>query len=431
MRTIVWLLVLAVVAVVAATALGSNDGLVSIYWLGWRADVSLNLFVLSVVLTCLAVYSMVRGVDSLLGLPERARRWRTSQRDRSAQAALREALSTYLAGRYSRAHKAAQRAVAIQADTPDLAPDAEFSALAHLLSAGSLHRLQDRKRRDEHLRKALDISQLTRKPRVVEEGARLMAAECAIDDHDAPRALKDLAAMPAGVARRTQALRLKLNATRLTRQPMEALKTARMLAKHQGFTPGAAEGLLRSLATEALQTARDADQLRQVWQLLDASERRDPLVVARAATRMAQLGEPTEARVWLTPLWDQIQQQTPEHVDALSFALCEAMDGLESDWLARLDKVTQAALRAPSLGLAVGMALAERQLWGKARTLLMSAATDVQLQAPRRRQAFIALARLAEHEQRLDEAQRFWQQAALADAPVAAKKKPSQLRHAD
>ena len=57
MRTIVWLLILAVVAVVAATALGNNDGLVSIYWLGWRTDVSLNLFVLAVLVTSLAVYS--------------------------------------------------------------------------------------------------------------------------------------------------------------------------------------------------------------------------------------------------------------------------------------------------------------------------------------------------------------------------------------
>ena len=49
-------------------------------------------------------------------------------------------------------------AIAIQADTPDLALDAEFTALAHLLSAGSLHRLQDRKHRDEHLQRALDLS---------------------------------------------------------------------------------------------------------------------------------------------------------------------------------------------------------------------------------------------------------------------------------
>src|SRR5258708_7369131 len=111
MRTIVWMLVLAVVAVVTATALGNNDGGVTIYWLGWRTDLSLNLFLLAMVVICLAVYSLIRGLDGLLGLPERARLWRTTQRDRAAQSALREALALYLAGRFTRAHKAAQRAV--------------------------------------------------------------------------------------------------------------------------------------------------------------------------------------------------------------------------------------------------------------------------------------------------------------------------------
>src|SRR5690606_3985736 len=111
MRTIVWLMVLAAAAVVAATALGGNDGLVTIYWLGWRTDISLNLFLLALVVLCLAVYSLIRGLDGLLNLPRRARQWRTTQRDRSAQAALREALALYLAGRFTRAHRAAQRAV--------------------------------------------------------------------------------------------------------------------------------------------------------------------------------------------------------------------------------------------------------------------------------------------------------------------------------
>ena len=53
MRGIVWLILLFVVAVVAATTLGSNDGIVSIYWSGWRTDLSLNFFVLLVVGFCL------------------------------------------------------------------------------------------------------------------------------------------------------------------------------------------------------------------------------------------------------------------------------------------------------------------------------------------------------------------------------------------
>lgn len=414
MRSIVWLLLLSVAAVVTATALGSNDGLVTLYWLGWRADLSLNFFLLALVLIFLAIHSLIQGLDSLLALPERAKRWRLANRERLAQTALREALGLYLAGRYTRSHKAAQRAVAIQADTPGIELDAEFSALAHLLSAGSLHRLQDRTHRDEHLQRALELSQLTRKPRVTEEGARLLMAECALGDNDASRALKDLAELPPGVARRTQALRLKLQATRLKRQPMEALKTARLLAKHQGFTSTAAEGLLRTLATETLFTARDADQLRLTWAQLDAVDRNDPLVVSSAVTRLAQLGAPNEARQWLAPLWGRIPQLQPDAVDSLAKALSQSLLGLEPEWLPRLDAATQTALRHPGLALALGLALAERQLWGKARSMLLSAANDLDLDLERRRLAWAKLGQLAEREQRTDEATRFFRLAALA-----------------
>jgi HemY protein len=412
---IVWTLLLAVAAVVGATALGGNDGLVTIYWLGWRLDLSLNLFLLGLLLFVLAVYSTLRGFDSLLDLPERARKWRVSQRDRQAQASLREGLALYMAGRYTRAHKACQRAIAIQADTPELALDAEFTALSHMLSAGSLHRLQNRAKRDEHLQRALDLALLTRKPRPTEEGARLLAAECALEDRDASRALRHLADLPAGVGRRTQALRLKLQASRLARQPMEALRTARLLAKHQGFTSVAAEGLLRTLATEALAAARDTDQLRTLWLSLDVHERHDPLVAAHAARRMAGLGAPAEARQWLAPLWDQINAMPADGATALAHAMRQALSGLEGEWLPRLDAATQAALRNPAVALTVGLALAERQLWGKARSMLMSAANDIDLDDESRRQAWASLGKLAEREHHEEDASRYFRKAALPD----------------
>lgn len=415
MRAIVWLILLAVLAVVAATALGQNDGIVSIYWLGWRADVSFNLFLLTLVLAFLAIHTLIRGLGGLLTLPDKARRWRLSQRDRLAQAALRDALALYMAGRYTRAHKACQRAVAIQADTPELKLDAEFTALAHLLSAGSLHRLQDRSRRDEHLQRAVELGRLAKGARAAEEGARLLAAECALEDRDAARALRDLAELPPGVGRRTQALRMKLQASRLARQPLEALRTARLLAKHQGFTAVAAEGLLRTLALETLDQARDADQLCQLWLELDAQDRKDPLVAARAAERMAQLGAAAEARQWLAPFWDKLGSLHAEGQDAMARALLQARAGLESDWLPRLDAAATLALRNPALALSVGLALMERQLWGKARTLLLSAANDNDLAGPLRRQAWAALGRLAEQNQQPDEAMRCFRQAALAE----------------
>jgi len=159
MRGVIWLVLLFVVAVVAATTLGSNDGLISIYWGGWRTDLSLNLFVIMLLGSCLVLMAAVQALNSLISLPRRAGEWRALRRERAAQGALREALGEYFGARYGRARKAAQRALLIAGEAPTLQDDSEFLALVQLLAAGSLHRLQDRTRRDETLRLALKAAQ--------------------------------------------------------------------------------------------------------------------------------------------------------------------------------------------------------------------------------------------------------------------------------
>ena len=201
-------------AVVAALTLGDNAGMASFYWEGWRVDLSLNLLILGALATGFALMTAVQAVNALIGLPARAREWRLLRLERAAQAALREALAEYFSGRYGRSHKAAQRAIAIQDDRQDAGDDHEFRTLAQLLAAGSLHRLQDRGRRDELLRRALRPGRRGAN-QAVDDGARLLAAEWALDDRDGPRAEALLAELQPGVARRTQALRLKLQAARL------------------------------------------------------------------------------------------------------------------------------------------------------------------------------------------------------------------------
>jgi HemY protein len=398
MRAVIWFLLLFAVAVVAATTLGANDGIVSFYWNGWRLDTSLNLFLLALVGTCFVLVSVINAINSLLGLPQRAHEWRVARRDRSAQAALRDALAQYFGGRYSRAQTAAQKALVIQADTPDLAQDNEFTVLGHLLAAGSAHRLQDRAKRDEQLKRALELSRTSLSARSAEEGARLLAAEWALEDRDSARALELLAELPPGVARRTHALRLKLQATRLGRQPQEALKTARLLAKHQGFSKVAAQGLLRSLAAESLATAHDIDQLRRIWQQFDPTDRRDPVVASGAARRAAQLGAPEEGRAWLRPFWDRLGELSEDDRACVAQGLVAALKGIGPEWLARLEAAAQAFPREPAIAHAVGSALAERRLWGKARQLLDAAATDAALPTDLRRQAWLTMARMAEEE---------------------------------
>jgi HemY protein len=395
MRNIVWLVLLFGVAVLAATTLGTNDGLTTFYWRGWRVDLSLNLFLLLLIGSCFVIVTAIQALSVLIGLPQRAHEWRIARRDRTAQAALRDALAQYFGGRYARAQKSAQRALLIQADTPELTQDNEFTVLGHLLAAGSAHRLQDRSGRDEQLRQALDLSRRSPAARSSEEGARLLAAEWALDDRDATRALELLGELPQGVARRTHALRLRLQATRLGRQPQEALKTARLLAKHQGFSKIAAQGLLRSLAFESLDTAHDLDQLRRVWAQFDSIDRRDAFVAARAADRAATLGAHDEARSWLRPFWDALAELGSDERAAVALALVNALPGIGPEWLPRLEAASMAYAREGAIALAVGGALAERQLWGKARRLLEQAAGDPALAGASRRKAWLLLAALA------------------------------------
>lgn len=398
MRGVVWVVLIFTVAVVAATTLGPNDGLVTLYWRGWRTDLSLNLFVLLLVGTCLVLVAAVQAFSLLVSLPQRAGEWRALRRERAAQAALREALAESFAGRYGRARKAARRALAIQADSPALAPDSEFRLLAQLLEAGSLHRLQDRPQRDDVLRQALAATRSGATQRAGDDAARLLAAEWALDDRDAPRALEMLAALPPGTARRTLALRLKLQATRMAREPLEGLHTARLLANHQAFSPVVAQSLLRSLAAEALENVHDVQQLRRLWGQFDAADRRDPIVTARAVQRAAQLKAFDEGRQWLRPFWDRLSELSRDEREQVALALIDCANGIGTDWLPRLESAAGAFGHEAAVVAAVGQAFAERQLWGKARKLLEQAAASPSLPGRTRRAAWRQLAALARQE---------------------------------
>jgi HemY protein len=391
MRALIWFVLIAIAAAVAALALGPNDGLVSLYWRGWRSDVSLNLFLIALLLTTVVLVVALRALATLVSLPARARAWRVQRREQAAQSALRESLAEYLGGRYGRAQKAAERVADIHESTSELSGQTQSVALARLLSAASLHRLQDRTQRDAQMAKLRALNDL-----LVQDAAQLMAAEWALDDGDAAQALAMLSALPPGVARRSQALRLRLRAQRATGRHLDALRTARLLAKHQAFSKPAAQSLLRSLAMEVIGGCHDLDQLQVAWGQLDTADRRDPDVAARAARRAAGWGAHAQARDWLAPVWERLGDAEPLQRDAVAQALLLNLDGLGSDWLPRIESAERAFPQHALLQAVVGAAYAERRLWGKARAPLERAVADAGLPAHARRTAWRQLAALAQ-----------------------------------
>jgi HemY protein len=282
MRAALWLIGLFGMAVAAALFAGSNQGTVTLFWAPYRLDLSLNLALAVIVLAFMLLYAALRALSALLQMPHQARRWRSQQKERAMHHSLLEALSHQQAGRFLRARKSALAALAMEeslAEAHAAVPHGtRLRAAAHMVAADASHALQDSPQRDHHWREVLANApaQGNAPEQEMREGAQMRAARWALDDRDAPDALRRLAELPQGAARRTIALRIRLKASRLAGQTSTALDTARLLAKHRAFSPAAAASVVRGLVLESINEARDTTQLQHFWLSLDGEERAMP-----------------------------------------------------------------------------------------------------------------------------------------------------------
>lgn len=427
MRAAFWLLALFAVAAAGALFAGNNQAVVTIFWPPHRVDVSLNLMVLLLVALFTLLYVALRALFTIFSLPLEAKRWRAQQKERAMYGALMDALAHQLAGRYIRATRSAESALAQEnslglltrhsgeVTSHSAARSSQLQSLAHLLVAESAQSLQNRPLRDQHLQAALQSS-TPRHAQEVREGVQFRAARWALDDRDAGAALDLLTQLPQGAARRTLALRMKLRATRQLRQPLQALETARLLAKHRAFSPSAAQSIVRGLALELLNDAHDPSQIEQAWMSLDESERAMPELVIHAASRLMALhGDVSTARGWLLRVWDSSMQPRSEMSDSLRIKLIGVLESdlasMDAAWLARIEAAQNGRPRDANLQYLAGMTCLNRQLWGKARQLLSQAALGLQ-DAGLRRNAWRALAVLAEQRDDAEAAAHAYRQAA-------------------
>lgn len=424
MRAALWLLVLFGVAVASALFAGNNQGTVTLFWPPHRIDLSLNLVLLLLALGFVTLYAALRALNALLALPRRARRWRLHQKERTMHAAILDAMALFLAGRFLRSRKTALEALAqenglTQAQT-NVPHARQLRALAHLVCAEASQALQDHTQRDHHLAQALHHApELGSQPeRELREGIQMRAAHWSLSNREPQAALDWLGALPQGAARRTLALRMKLKAARHAHHTQSALDTARLLSKHRAFSANAGESIVRGLAMELIDEARDPAQLERAWQSLDAAERAMPELTVHAAQRLSALnGDAATVRQWLLPVWEQMvsaPDALPDHhALKLVHALESGLEGLDAPWLARIEAAAQANPRDTRLQYMAGIACLRGQLWGKAEQRLTQSTR--QLHDPSlRRSAWRHLAELAEHRGDTAAAAQAWKSAALA-----------------
>jgi HemY protein len=255
----------------------------------------------------------------------------------------------------------------------------------------------------------------------------LRASRWAVEDRDAAAARNWLAELPQGAARRVQALRLKLRAARLSGSTVEALETARLLAKHKAFSSETAVSVVRGLALDALGQAHDVTQLRGVWERLDTQERAMPDLALAAARRAIRLGwslngvtaeekVSTAAMVqrWLEPVWNRFSDLDTSQQRDLVTMVEPGLPELDAVGLARLETMQRQWPNNGFLQYLAGQACMRRQLWGKAGQLLGQAShtlSDTMLL----RRTWCSLALLAEERGDAVAALEAWKKAASLD----------------
>lgn len=425
MRAALWFLALFAIAVAIALFAGNNQGTITVFWPPYRVDLSLNMVVLGLAGLFFLLHLALIALSALFSLPGQARRWRMQHQERAMHMALLDALSHLMAGRFIRARKAAQLALAREramASVGEVLPySGRWRAISHVLAAQSAQALQDREAREAEFQAAqqavsMGDAQETR------EGLQLRAARWSLEDRDAGAALQWLDELPQGASRRTIALRLRLEAARLAGRTGVALDTARLLAKHRAFSEVAAIGVLRGLALQSIQEAHDPHQLQAAWDRLDPAERDWPEVAVAAAQRMLELeGDAVLARQWLLGHWERMTERTSPFVPAQRAALIRVLEQTfaagsgtpDAAWLTRTEQAQMANPADAGLQYLAGMICMQLQLWGKAQQLLRLAVA--RLEDPwLARRAWIALAQLAERREDADAALQAWKAAARA-----------------
>ncbi|OYU45703.1 MAG: heme biosynthesis protein HemY [Burkholderiales bacterium PBB4] len=407
MRAALWLMALFAIASVSALFAGNNHGTVTLYWPPHRVDVSLNLALLALAGSFFVLHLALRALSALFRIPQRARDWRLSQRERATYAALLDAWFHLVSGRFVRARKSAELMAtleeSIQRSGEQLPQAGRLRAIAHLLAAEGAHAVQDKVRRDHHFQLALQQSG-KRDAQDVREGIQLRAARWAFDDRDAGAAMQWLDQLPQGAARRTLALRLRFKAARHAGKAQLALETVRQLTKHRSFSDAAGKSIARGLAIEMLRAAHDQVQVQAAWNALSKDEQAIADVALEATARLIQVGgDISLAHQWVLPVWNQMVQsadtlslaQKVKLVQVLEAGFSAANGVPDAAWLARIETAQMGRPSDAVLQYLAGCVCMRLQLWGKAQQLIKQSLPRLQ-DRELQRDAWLAMAHLAE-----------------------------------
>jgi len=395
MRGLIWLIGLFFLAVVSSLLTRYNDGFALLVWDPWRVELSLNLLILLLFAAFTVGYILLRGLFLTLGLPARARAYRTRKQQQEVTQALESATHLWFEGRFGHALQAAEKAW-----QTGLAP-----ASAALIAARCAQRLGEPEKLALWLERARNGSPDAK------AAALMIEAHAALSSGQAAQARELLQALQQDHGRHLAAMELELRASEALEDGEAMEQLSRRLEKYGNLTIEAARDIRRRAHRLALVRFHDTptrlheyvqtvpDEELELELVLQAAERLHQLEQDELAADLVEMGlnaaEWSQGASRLVRLYGMLD--CPSHAPEML-----------RERIARAEAWLQAHPDCSPLLLSLGNLCVRQQLWGKARSYL-----EASLALTPSRDAHLALAGLLEQQEEADVAQSHYRQAAL------------------
>ena len=349
MRALLALLLVAVAAVALALLLRVNDGYALFVAPPYRVELTLNAFVILLVVAFVALHALLRIGGRLARLPRDVQAHRRARRLASARARLEGAMLALIEGRFGKARQFASEALEVD----------EASPVAAMVGARAALEMRDYAAAEAFLSRPDAQGTSLAVPRL------MLAAEAALERGHASDALAELAALRQEAGLHTAALRLELRALTLAGRHAEIPPLVAELVKRKVYEPSQGQILRARAHADALAAlAHDASGLRTYWSRLTDADRTQPAVAEAAARAWLAQGADRDAADTLARALEA--QWDPRLVTL--YAECRTSEPTRE--LERAERWLAAHPDDARLLYALGRLCERQQLWGKAETYL-------------------------------------------------------------
>lgn len=376
MRSLLWLIVLFIVAVVIVLTGTHYNGNVFIVVEQTQIRINLHLFVGLVILLVVLLYVLLRIVMGLVHLPGQWTRWRVNHQRHQVETALNHAGLAFFEGRFQFAEREAERVLGNKQGL-------NSRALALMIAAHSADQIDELAKRDRYLN---EIAQLPEKQQL---SRYLLLARSALAKHDNIGAKNALEAASKISPNLTQVAKLRLRYEWENGNPQGVLQQVDKLSRADALSESELQSYRHWAYQQLLTRAHDPSELKMSLKAIPADEREGDLCVD-IVKKYLQLGMYAQALKYvkkyypvsfnpdLLPLFSEANQYSSVKDQQKSIEIAEK-------WL-------QQRPQDPALQMLLGQLSYDQQLWGKAKSYL-----EASLQISNNNVARLLLAKVLEH----------------------------------